>query len=165
MRYAGFWPRLYANIGARENLHGLLTVNLGVYVPEVARHHRGGGEKSRIQSHHCCIRARLGKVSGETTDLWWPATSGASVVIDVVDRLTRFGVPFLERFSSRERILSELAGKGDNQYLTVPRIVSAIILAVRGRTPRTCATSPEGLGSESLLTPGASFEKLPCPSA
>src|SRR3989338_4695739 len=39
--------------GLRENLHGLLTVNLGVYVPEVARHHGGGEAKSWVQDYHC----------------------------------------------------------------------------------------------------------------
>src|ERR1044071_7934034 len=39
--------------GRRENLHGLFTVNLGVYVPEVARHHGGGEARSWVQDYHC----------------------------------------------------------------------------------------------------------------
>lgn len=118
--------------GLRENLHGLFTMNLGVYVPEVARHHGGGEAKAWVQDYHCCIRARLGELSGEKSDTWWPATSSRNVTSDILDRLTRFGVPFLERFSTREQILAELAGGSQNRFLAVPRIVSAILLLGRG---------------------------------
>ena len=46
--------------GLRENLHGLFTINLGVYVPEVARNHIMGEAKSWVQEGHCCVRARMG---------------------------------------------------------------------------------------------------------
>jgi hypothetical protein len=118
--------------GLRENLHGLFTINLGIYIPEVARHHGGGEAKSWVQDYHCCIRARLGELSGEKSGLWWPATSLPSVTSDVLDRLERFGIPFLERFSTRERILTEFAGETENRFLAVPRIVSAILLVARG---------------------------------
>lgn len=118
--------------GLRENLHGLFTINLGVYVPEVALHHGGGEAKSWVQDYHCCIRARLGEVSGEDSDAWWPATSLPAVTSDVLDRLTRFGIPFLERFSTRAQILAEFSAVSENRYLTVPRIVSAILLLGRG---------------------------------
>ena len=45
--------------GLRENLHGLFTVNLGVYIPEVARHHGGGEAKSWVQEYQCCVRAAV----------------------------------------------------------------------------------------------------------
>lgn len=118
--------------GLRENLHGLFTINLGVYVPEVARHHGGGEAKSWVQDYHCCIRARLGELSGDRSDVWWPATSLPSVTSDVLGRLTQFGIPFLERFSTREQVLREFAAVSENRFLTVPRIVSAIILLGRG---------------------------------
>jgi hypothetical protein len=48
--------------GLRESLHGWFTVNLGVYIPEVALYHGGGEAKSWIQDYHCAIRTRLGCV-------------------------------------------------------------------------------------------------------
>src|SRR6185295_5952858 len=57
--------------GLRDNLHGLFTVNLGVYVPEVARHHGGGEARSWMQEYQCCVRARLGEASGAMHDIWW----------------------------------------------------------------------------------------------
>jgi len=55
--------------GLRETRHGLFTINLGVYVPEVARHHIGGGAKAWIQDFHCCVRTRLGEACGEDQDI------------------------------------------------------------------------------------------------
>ncbi len=118
--------------GLRENRHGLFTVNLGVYVPEVARHHGGTEVKLWAQPQHCSIRARLGALSMTDGDLWWPATLTASMTQDVLRRLVQFGMPFLERFSTRQRILDEFAGVSENRYLAVPRIVSAILLTGRG---------------------------------
>src|SRR5262244_2664782 len=69
--------------GLRENLHGLFTVNLGVYVPEVARHLGGGGAKSWVQEYHCCVRARLGQTCRERKDVWWHARADEAVITDV----------------------------------------------------------------------------------
>src|SRR5882762_9371836 len=41
--------------GLRENLYGKFTVNLGVYVPEVALYHGGSEARSFVREHNCCI--------------------------------------------------------------------------------------------------------------
>jgi hypothetical protein len=126
--------------GLRENLHGLFTVNLGVYVPEVARHHGGGEAKSWVQDYHCCVRARLGEASGEKQDIWWHAWPDSSVVDDVRRRLELDGLPFLDRFSTRDKILVEWNERSENMGSgSPPRIVMAIILAARGQNERARA--------------------------
>ena len=45
--------------------------NLGVYVPEVAKYHGGGEAKSVVRECNCCVRARIGGLGPEHTDLWW----------------------------------------------------------------------------------------------
>jgi len=118
--------------GLRENFHGLFTVNLGVYIPEVSAVHGGGPAKSWVQEYHCSIRDRLGSISGAKQDFWWPASARPDVIEDVGSRLLTFGVPFLGRFSTRDQVLAELRGRGENlEYCAVPRIVSAIILVGR----------------------------------
>jgi hypothetical protein len=120
--------------GLRENLHGLFTVNLGVYVPEVARHHGGGEAKSWMQEYHCCIRSRLGAACGEPRDVWWPARADEHIIEDIRRCLELFGLPFLDRFATRDRILAEWAGRSENlSASSPPRIVLAIILLTRGR--------------------------------
>lgn len=120
--------------GLRENLYGLFTINLGVYVPEVAKFHGGGEAESWVQDYHCCVRARLGDACGEEKDIWWHARAQEDVIDDLHRRLASSGIPFLERFSSRDKILAEWNGRGENVGTSnPPRIVLAIILAERGR--------------------------------
>lgn len=124
--------------GLRENLHGLFTVNLGIYVPEVARHHGYGEARSWVQDYHCCVRARLGDASGEKKDTWWHARPDTAVIEDVRRRLEQGGLPFLERYSTRDRILAELSDLTKNTGGGgPPRIVMAVILAERGEMGRS----------------------------
>lgn len=120
--------------GLRENLHGLFTINLGVYVSEVARHHGGGEARSWVQEYHCCVRARLGEAPGEQQGIWWHARHDDAVLEEVRRCLEVGGFPFLERFSTREKILAEWSGRSENMEAgDPPRIVMAIILSERGQ--------------------------------
>jgi hypothetical protein len=119
--------------GLRENMYGRFTVNLGVYVPEVARHHGGGEAKSIVQEYHCCVRARIGTLGTERADLWWDLAPGASLVSEIQRRLEGDALPFLERFKSRDSILQELMGQATSEFAIPPRIVCAIILVERQR--------------------------------
>ena len=90
--------------------------------------------KSSVQDGHCCVHARLAEACGETNDLWWVARFEQVIVDDLLHRLDTQGLPFLERFGTRERILDEWRGRSANQHAasSSPRIVCAIILAARG---------------------------------
>jgi hypothetical protein len=118
--------------GLRENLHGLFTINLGVYIPEVAAVHGGGIAKSWVQDYQCSIRDRLGHISGSEKDIWWQARVDPEIVHDLQTCLVNYGFPFLNRFANRDSILAELHGEGKNlSHCSVPRIVCAIIRANR----------------------------------
>ena len=119
--------------GLRENLYGKFAVNLGVYVPEVARDHGGGEAKSIVQEYHCCIRARLGNLGPERTDIWWSIEQDQSLISDVIFRLENEALPFLGRFQTREDVLTELATDKWSAFVAVPRIVKAVILVGMGR--------------------------------
>jgi uncharacterized protein DUF4304 len=118
-------------------LHGLFTVNLGVYIPEVARHYGAGEAKSWVQEYQCCVRARVGEASGAEQEIWWQARSDDAVIDDVRRRLELGGRPFLDRFSTREKVLAEWRDRSENlDASSPPRIVMAIILAERGQMGR-----------------------------
>jgi len=118
--------------GLTRDMHGLFTVNLGVYVPEVARHHGGGEASSWIQEYHCSVRSRLGPTAGRERDLWWHARADDDVIDDVRRLLQEAGLPFLDRFSTRNKILSAWpAAAQPIGASSPPRIVKAIILAER----------------------------------
>lgn len=119
--------------GLRENLYGRFTVNLGVYVPEVAKHHGGGEAGKVVQDYHCCVRARLGEVGPENADLWWLLSPTDALRQEMCDRLAHHGLRFLARFESRDAILREWDAVESNQFAgNPPRIVKAIILVERG---------------------------------
>jgi hypothetical protein len=119
--------------GLRENMHGMFTVNLGVYIPEVSEMHGGGPAKSWVQEYYCSIRSRLGPASGSAQDLWWYARDPTAAVADIQPLLLSYGLLFLDRFRTRDLILGELDGHGENlEHCAVPRIVCALILSKRG---------------------------------
>jgi uncharacterized protein DUF4304 len=123
--------------GLRENLHGRFTVNLGVYVPEVAQRSGGGPAKSWVQEHDCCVRARLGSLGADGRETWWHARADDEVIAAMRRRLEEVGLPFLDRFATRDRILAEWDGRSENMGASSPpRIVCAIILAARGERGR-----------------------------
>jgi hypothetical protein len=119
--------------GLRENLHGLFAINLGVYVPEVALRHTSGPAPSWVGDGYCCVRARLGELVGQGKEIWWHCRASDDVISDVLRDLQSAGLPFLERFATRDRILAEWRARSQNMGASSPpRIVSAIILAERG---------------------------------
>ena len=120
--------------GLRENLHGLFSINLGVYVPEVSRVLHGGQPRSWIQEYYCCVRMRLGALIGNGEDTWWRAQASDDVIASVRDSLHSEGLPFIDKYSTRDRILAEWAGTGRSLAQgNPPRIVLAIINVERGR--------------------------------
>lgn len=126
--------------GLTENLHGLFTVNLGVYVPEVYRELMGGKPSSWAHEFRCCVRARLGYDAETDQESWWHARSDPDVIQHVRERLTDFAFPWLQRFATRDRILAEWRDRSQNDGAgSPPRLVLAVILLERGERERARA--------------------------
>lgn len=120
--------------GLRENLYGKFTINLGIFVPEVAEQHGGGTPKSFVQEYHCCIRTRLPVLGPEGKDAWWDIQAHDSLVQDLLQRFERDAIPFFKKFETRDDILKQWLAISKALYaFSPPRIVCAIILAERGR--------------------------------
>lgn len=118
--------------GLRENLYGRFTVNLGIYVPEVARHQGGGEAKKIIHDYNCCIRSRLGR-GANGSECWWTISSSDALADEIRRLLEAEAFPLFRRFERRDQILAEFGNQADNDNLiAVPRIVCALILLERG---------------------------------
>ena len=118
--------------GLTSSKYGQFTVNLGVHVPEVELWTNGLRKKSFIQDYDCCIRARLGDVSPEGRDIWWWIERREDLVSELRQRLEAYALPYLDRFETRDAILTEL-GAGDPSTGGNPsRIICAIILTRAG---------------------------------
>ena len=120
--------------GLRENRYGMFTVNLGVFVPEVADHYGSGASKSFVQEYHCCVRSRLALLGPDHRDVWWEIRGDQPLAHELLERLTRDAIPFFNKFETRDAILSEWLAVPKSPFaVTPPRIVCAIILTERGR--------------------------------
>jgi hypothetical protein len=109
----------------QSSLQGQFTLNLGIYVPEVARTEPWNVAKDFVTETSCCIRRRL-------SGAWWK-TDDPAAIPDVLTRLERDGLPFLEQFGSRDAILRELASPELRENMNGNmQLVRAIILAERG---------------------------------
>lgn len=118
--------------GLRENMHGLFTVNLGVYVPEVSIV-TNGVDKDWVPEYYCCVRIRLGALVENEKEAWWHADASAKVVDDVLGAINGPGMHFFGQFPNRDAIV-DLAYRERNGVFfgTPPRIVGAVILTERG---------------------------------
>jgi Domain of unknown function (DUF4304) len=121
--------------GMRENLYGYFTVNLGVFVPEVAELYYPGESREFIAEFSCQLRVRLGELGNKRKDLWWPLSSPTKVVAEIRERLINDGFSFLERFASRDAIVNDWLdfSHGIASAETNGRIIVGIILAKLGR--------------------------------
>lgn len=113
------------------------TINLGVFVPEVAKQLGGGGaSKTFFQEYHCCVRTRLPVLGPERDDIWWSLPADESLAEELRQRFERDAVPFFRKFESRDAILDQWLAVPKSRYAfapATPRVVCAIILAKRGR--------------------------------
>ena len=115
----------------KENLYGLFTVNLGVYVPEVARHHGGQEAKSVVHDGNCCIRTRLGRKLDKES--WWKISDAEPLAAEIWGGIQNEAFPLFQRFENRDQIVNEFQAETDNtELMKAPRIVCAIILVHRG---------------------------------
>ena len=99
--------------GLRENLYGLFTINLGVYVPEVARHHGGGEAKSVVRDGNCCIRTRLGRTTRK--DSWWKISADETVVTELLERFQNEAFPLFSTLR-KPRPNPQRVSNCDRQY-------------------------------------------------
>ena len=115
--------------GLTRNLYGFFTVDIGVFVPEVAKlQTEEWGKWVHNASSH--VRTRLGRTHEKQTDFWWPATVTQEVTRDILGLMETQATAFFSRFDSREKLLSEgdYSGRWDGYAMTPPWIIVAAIL-------------------------------------
>jgi hypothetical protein len=104
------------------------TVNLGVWIPEVSDYHQMRPSPKTVQEYDCQVRTRLGSLTPSRADLWWPLDERwPDAAAEVVRLLQELGLPWVERFSTRDGVLAGWIDQAPDA-----RIVRAIIEAKRG---------------------------------
>ncbi|WP_328332124.1 DUF4304 domain-containing protein [Kribbella sp. NBC_00382] len=99
--------------GIRVNMHGLFTINLGVFVPEMDRD--GPPRSSWINDYDCQLRKRIGELMPEQNDVWWPLDFEPSQE-QAIDAMRDMGLTWLGQFTNRQVILDKFQA-GDEEEL------------------------------------------------
>ena len=126
----------------RPNLYGKFTINLAVFVPEMyEKSNPGLVPRGVITDAHCSIRTRLGHITSHQ-DIWWALDDFPDNLVDEIGSLLiDVGIPFLERFGSRDAIIRDWVRFNDDELrLTqIARLDTAMIFLRRGELDRAKA--------------------------
>jgi hypothetical protein len=110
-------PGSEMNIAAREqlgmagNLYGSFTVNLGVYVHEMAIE-TWERKDGWVNEYNCQLHKRLGALMEPSADRWWSLDDPTAAHHAIDHALDTAGLPWLNGLASREAILREYDEKG-----------------------------------------------------
>jgi Domain of unknown function (DUF4304) len=118
----------------RRNLYGQFTINVGVFVAEVAEAFAGVAADAFVPEYRCEIRARIGRlvVPRPPEDLWFRLDEDpAALEATIRDLLTGAALPFLGGLRDRASIVDAWA-RGDLAGLMPPRGPLAIAVILRG---------------------------------
>ena len=110
-------------------LYGSFTVNLGIFVPEYTL---GKDDKSFVQEYSCAIRNRIGGLYGNREDKWFKIENPEATSKIVIELIRDYGVPFLEKFNTREKIITNIPEKSENRFSTPSLILLAKIHYKKG---------------------------------
>ena len=120
----------------------MITINAGVFDPEVYRQCWPEEPRGIIQEPNCTVRARVGELV-EGLDLWWDLGE-QETLDDVADKLTSDVLPFLERMNSREAMEEFLTNAEEGKKKYPPHIIYlAILKNERGDREGACALLTE----------------------
>lgn len=147
----------------RENYYGKFTLNLGVFVDEIfARTNPPVSPNRVINDAYCSIRTRLGHITSHE-DTWWSLEECPSnLVDDIAALILHVGIPFLDRFRSRDQIIRDWISFNENELAitAVARLDVAMVLLRNG--DRTAARRPfqEHLNGTKLRNHAAYVKEL-----
>ena len=87
----------------RVNLYGRFTINLGVYVPEIARR-LDSSRNGWVNEYDCHMRQRIGAVMPDRVDTWWPLDDPPRAAEAAADALEGHGLPWLDDYRDHDAI-------------------------------------------------------------
>jgi Domain of unknown function (DUF4304) len=125
----------YVIPGFRESFYGKFAVNLGILLPCVYEIERTVVPADFVQEYHCTIRDRLESLAYGTDEWFGIADETTSLERALLDLFDKCGLPFLERFSTYEDVLSyyDMHGKLPDQNPGRASLEVAIVAHHRGQ--------------------------------
>ncbi len=88
----------------RMDMYGKFTINLGVYMPALARQLLLPMPKGWINQYDCHLRQRIGMLFADPADTWW-SLADADLAAEVArEAVSHFALPWLESVSTVDDI-------------------------------------------------------------
>lgn len=113
--------------GLRKSFWGKFTVNLGVYVDELFSVFHNQDKKAFAQEYDCEIRTRLSHLT-ICKDEWYPLDKNyLDIAEKIIDGLSGEAQSWFERFSTREKIVSDLRNKKQIEFSPREKLSAAVI--------------------------------------
>jgi hypothetical protein len=95
--------------GLRRNWHGTFGMELGVYIPEVAKHLLYWQKPKLFPGAiDCSVRLDLAQLSANRRPVAWNIEGPAPLYEEIADHLERDAMPFFSRHADRHSIVAEL---------------------------------------------------------
>jgi hypothetical protein len=92
-------------IGLAGPWYGRFTINLGVFVEDMALDERPRRE-GWINEYDCQLRMRIGRLLADRQDVWWSLEDSEAATDAALDAVRGAGLPWLDRLTSRDGILA-----------------------------------------------------------
>lgn len=96
----------------RVNLYGKSTVNVGVFVPQLAPLVGRPTPKAWVNEYDCHLRHRIGELLPERADTWWELEDPALAGQTVHDAVDRYAIPWLDRITAADDIFAIYRAEG-----------------------------------------------------
>jgi len=118
----------------RRSLYGKLTINLGVFIPEIHKLIWDRDMPKFADYGDCEIVKRIGELLSPPEDLWLDlGTKEDELVMNAVELLKLYGLPYLDQFLSNDDIIRKWQDDGEDIGLPARAGLSiAILLANQG---------------------------------
>ncbi len=126
--------------GFNDATEARFTIDCGVYVPGLISRYAPVEEPTRPDYSECALSARLGYLAEDHIDTWWTLSIvddepqlDMEIGKDIVERLTRYGLPFLQRFQAPADVLGfllEPRDGGDKQVWPSDRLGALIYATI-----------------------------------
>ena len=96
----------------RLDMYGTFTINLGVFVPALARQLARPLPKDWINEYDCHLRERVGMLFAEPADTWWSLADSDLATEAAREALVNFALPWLDSVSTVDDIIRHYQTQG-----------------------------------------------------
>ena len=115
---------------SNSDMAGKFTVNLGVYLPQVAALAGQSPVTGKPKEYDCTVRKRIGALMPHGVDYWWellPSTDPAAIAATVAAAVETYGLPWFAANTSVLQVADTLANQ--------PSVMAAAAALAAGDRP------------------------------